>query len=98
MFLLLKLESSISIVAAFGKIQYKFKNKIVTEVLEKLVIAVTNLLVCYLIVKVDYANPFLVNKLIVLGIEFHVSGKTSFANNSLVKLKRQTTLGQRVLR
>ena len=56
-----------------------------TEVLEKLVIAATNSLVCYLIVEVDYANPFLVSKLIILGIKFKVPGKTSFVNNTPAK-------------
>ena len=41
--------------------QYKFENKAMGKVPEKLVIAATNPLVCYLIVKVDHANPFLVS-------------------------------------
>lgn len=53
--------------------------------LEKLVIAATNLLMCYLIVEVDYANLFLVNKLIVLGIKFEVLGEIGFANDSSAK-------------
>ena len=55
---------------------------------ENLIIVATNLLVCYLIVEVDYANPFLVSKVIVLSIKFEVPGKTSFANDSPVKPER----------
>lgn len=58
------------------------------EVLEKLVIAATNLLVCYLIVKIDYTNSFLVSKLIILGIKFEVFKESGFVNDSLVKPKR----------
>ena len=65
--------------------QYEFENKVETEVPKKLVIAVTNSLVCYLIVEVDYANPFLVTKLIVLGIKFEVSRKTDLSNDSPIK-------------
>lgn len=70
----------------------------VTEVPKKLVIAMTNPLVCYLNVKVDYTNPFLVSKLIVLGIKFKVFRETSFVNNSLAKPRRQTKLGQYILK
>lgn len=88
MFLISKLESIFSIIAALNTVQYEFKNGVVTEVPEELVIAVTNLLVYYLIVKVDYIEPFLVSKLIVLGIKFEVSGETSFGNNNLAKPER----------
>ena len=91
-----KLESIFSIVAAFDTMQYEFKNGAVIKVPEKLVIAVTNPLVCYLIVKVDYADLFLVSKLIVLGIKFEVPKKTGFANDSLANPGRQTRPGQRV--
>ncbi len=59
MFLLPKIESIFSIVAALDKIENKFKNGVVLEVPEKFVIAVTNLLVCYLIVEVSYAKLLL---------------------------------------
>ena len=65
---------------------------------EKFVIAVTNLLVHYLIVEVDYTNPFLVSKFIILGIKFEVSGKTGLANDSLAKPGKQTKPGQCVPR
>ena len=93
-----KLESIFSIVAALDMMQYEFENRAVIEVPEKPVIAATNLLVCYLIVEVDYADPLLVSKLIVLGIKFEVPGKTGFANDSPAKPGRQTRPGQRVPR
>lgn len=62
--------------------QYKFTNKALTEVTKKLIIAATNLLVCSLIAKVDYADFFLVSKLIILDIKFEVFRKTNFANDS----------------
>lgn len=93
-----KLESIFSIVAALDTMQYEFENGAVMEVPEKLVIAATNPLVCYLIVEVDYADPFLVSKLIVLGIKFEVPGETGFANDSPAKPGRQTRPGQRVPR
>lgn len=49
MTLLPKIESIFSIVTIFDKIEYKFENRIVLEVLEKLVIIATNPLVYYLI-------------------------------------------------
>lgn len=65
-----------------------------TKVPEKLVIAITNPLICYLIIEVDYINLFLVNKLIILGIEFEVLEETCFTNVSLVKLRRMTRSSQ----
>ena len=52
-FLSPKLESIFSIFAALGTMQYEFENGAVLEVPEKLVIAVRNLLMYYLIIKVD---------------------------------------------
>ena len=98
MSLLPKLESIFSKIAAPSTMQYEFENGVVTEVSEKLVIAAMNLLVYYLIIKVDYADPFLVSKLIVLGIKFEVFGEAGFANESRAKPGRQTRLGQCVLR
>lgn len=46
MSLLPKLESIFAISAALSTMQYKFENKTVAEVPEKLVIAATNPLVC----------------------------------------------------
>lgn len=56
--------------------------------LKKLVIAVTNPLVCYLIVEIDYTKHFLVSKLIILDIEFEVFGETCFTNDSPSKLRQ----------
>lgn len=57
--------------------------------LEKLIIVITNLLICYLIDKVSYINFLLITKLIIIGIEFKVYRKTSFASNNIAKLKRK---------
>lgn len=78
--------------------QYEFKNGVMMKMSEKLVIAAINPLECYLIIKIDYINLFLVNKLIVLGIEFEVPKGIGFANDSLVKPRKQTKPGQYVLR
>lgn len=85
MSLLPKLKSIFSIVTVCGIMQYKFENRAVTKVPKKLVIAATNLLVCYLIVEINYADPFLVSKLIVLGIKFEVSRETNFINDNPAK-------------
>lgn len=78
--------------------QYEFKNEIIAKMPEKLVIAATNLLVYYLIVEVNYTNLFLISKLIVLDIKFEVFKKTSFANDNLVKSKKQTKLDQCIVK
>lgn len=69
--------------------QYKFKNRTILEVLEKFVIAATNLLIHYLIVKVSYTNFLLIIKLIILGIEFKVFKEISFANNKIAKFRKK---------
>lgn len=69
---------------------YKFENKAVFKVLEKLVIIVTNLLVCYLIVEISYVEPLLITKLIVLGVESKVFREASFASNGIVELTEKT--------
>lgn len=66
--------------------QDESKNGALTEVTNKLIIAATTLLVCYLIVEVDYADSFLVSKLIILGIKFEIPRETNFANDSQAKL------------
>lgn len=84
--MLSKLKSIFLIVAILDMMQYEFENGAVVKIPEKPVIAVANLLLYYLIIVVDYANPFLVSKLIVLCNRFKVFGKTSFANDNPVKL------------
>lgn len=83
--MLLKLESILFIIAALSTMHYEFENGAVVEVLEKLVIPVTNPLVYYLIVEVSYADPLLITKLIVLGVEFKVPGEVSFASDGTAK-------------
>ncbi len=87
-----KIESIFSIVTILDKMKYKFKNRVVLEVLEKLVIAATNPLVYYLIVKVSYVRLLLITKLIFIGIEFEVLREASYIYDSLVKPGRETRL------
>lgn len=51
-----------------------------------------------MIVEINYANPFLVSKLIILDIKFEVFGETNFANDSPAKPGRQIKRGQHILR
>lgn len=69
--------------------QYKFENRAVAKVPEKLIIAAINPLVCYLMIKIDYTNLFLVSKLIILDIKFEDSRKTGFANDSQQNLEEK---------
>ncbi len=85
-----KMESIFSIVTAFDKMKYEFKNGVVLEVPEKLVIAATNPLVYYLIVKISYTRPLLNAKRIFIGIEFKVSGKASCSYDGPAKPGRET--------
>lgn len=68
MFLLPKIESIFFIVVVLNKIRYKFKNRAILKVLEKLVIAATNLLMYYLIAKVSYTKSLLIIKLMFTSI------------------------------
>lgn len=81
-----KLESIFSIVDGLGTMQSEFENGVVSEVPEKLVIAATNPLVCYLIVEVGNTEPLLITKLIVLGIECEIPGNTGIINDGATKL------------
>ena len=87
-----KLESIFSIIASFDKMKYEFKNRVVLEVPEKLFIAATNPLVCYLIVEVSYARALLITKLIFIGIEFDVPREASCTYNDPAKPRRETRL------
>ncbi len=60
MFLLFKIKTIFFIIAIFRKMYYKFKNKVVLKVSEKLVIPVMNLFVYYLIIEVSYARLLLI--------------------------------------
>lgn len=51
--------------------------------------AITNLLVYYLIVKVSYARLLLIIKLIFINIEFEVSEEISCTYNSSIKFQRE---------
>lgn len=89
---MLKIESIFSIVGVFNKMEYAFENKAVLEVLEKLVIAVTNLLIYYLIVKVSYTKPLLITKLMFISIKFEVPGEASCTYDNSAKPEKKTRL------
>ena len=73
--------------------KYEFENKVVLEVSKKLVIAATNPLMCYLIVKVNYAKVLLITKLMFIGIEFEVSREASCTYDGPAKPGRETKPG-----
>lgn len=93
-----KLESIFSIVDGLGTMQFEFENGVVSEVPEKLVIAATNPLVCYLIVEVGNTEPLLITKLIVLGIECEIPGNTGIINDGATKLGGKRGPCQRIPR
>lgn len=69
--------------------KYEFGNRMMLEVLEKLIIVARNLLGCYLIVKVSYAIILLITKLMFIGIEFEVFGIASCSYDGLAKPGRE---------
>lgn len=62
----------------------------VLKVPEKLIIMTTNLLLCYLIIKIGYIDPLLIIKLIFINIKFQISGKARYTYNGLAKPKKKT--------
>lgn len=90
MFLLPKTESMFSIITALDKIEYEFKNRVVFEMPEKLVIVVTNPLVCYLIVKMIYARLLLIIMLMFISIKFEVPGEAIYTYDGPTKPGRET--------
>ena len=85
-----KIEFIFSIIAFLDKMKYEFENRAVLKVPKKLIIMATNLLVCYLIVKVSYAKALLITKLIFIGIEFKVFRKASCTYDNSAKPGRET--------
>ncbi len=84
-----KLDLIYSIIGIFSKIQYKFKNRVVLEVLKKLVIVVINLLIYYLIVEMGYVRVLLINKLMFISIEFEIFREANCNYDSSTKPKRK---------
>lgn len=78
--------------------QYEFRNEAVLEMSEKLVIAETNPLACYLVVKINYADFLLIIKLIILGDEFKLFREISFDYDSTAKPRRKIKPSQCVPR
>lgn len=69
--------------SVLDKIKYKFENKAMLKISEKLLIAMTNPLVCYLIVQISYIRPLIITKLIFISIEFEVPRKASYIYDGL---------------
>lgn len=92
MFLLFRMVSTFSIIATLYKIEYKFKNGVMLEIPKKLISAVINLLVCFLIVEVSYARSLLITKLMFIGIEFEILKEASCTYNDLSKLGKEIKL------
>lgn len=72
----------VSIAVTFGKIQYEFGNRVILKVLKKLVIAVTNPFICYLIAEVNYVKLLPITKLILIGIKFEIPREVSYTYDS----------------
>lgn len=72
--------------------EYEFKNGAILKVPKKLVIAVTNPLVFYLIVEVSYVRLLLITKLMFMGIKFEIFGKASYTYNGSAKPGREIKL------
>ena len=90
MFLSSKMQSILIIVVIFDKMQYKFKKAEVSEVSKKLIIAATNPLICYLIVKLIYTGLLLIIKVMFIIIKFEVPRETNWIYDRLAKLGRET--------
>lgn len=75
MFSLSKLNSIFSINSTFNNILYKFKNKIILKILEKLVITKTNLLIYYLFIEIYYIGLLLINGSMIKDIKFIIIKK-----------------------
>lgn len=58
--------------------------------LEKLIIIAINLLICYLIIKINYAKLLLITKLIFIDIKFEVSKETNCIYDGFVKPGKKT--------
>ncbi len=89
MFLSSKMKSIFSIVVTLNKMKYEFKNGVILKVSEKLVIAATNPLMCYLIIQVNYAKLLLITKLMFIGIEFEFPREASYTYDGPAKPRRE---------
>lgn len=78
--------------------QYKVENRAISKMTKKLVNNITNPLIYYLIMKISYANFWLITKLIILGIKFKVPKKISCGNNGKAKRQKKTEPNQQILR
>ena len=58
----------------------------------------TNLLICYLIVKVSYIRLMLITKLIFINIKFEIPGKISSTYDGSTKPGKKTKSSQYILK
>lgn len=74
------------------------ENGAILKVPEKLLIVITNPLVCYLIIRVNCIRLLLINKLIFIDIIFKISKETSCTYNGPIKPRKKIRPGQHILR
>lgn len=90
-----KFESIFIFITTFWIIQYKFKS---IKNAKKLLFTAINLLIYYLIVKVDYTDHLLIINRIILNIIFKVSKKIKFANDDIAKSEKEIKPAQYILK
>lgn len=60
---------------------------------KKFIIVIINLLIYYLIIKVNYARLLLITKLIFINIKFFIFKKANYTYNSSTKPKKEIKSG-----
>lgn len=70
--------------------QYKFENKTMLKISEKLVIVTTNLIIYYLILKLSYTELLLIIKLMFIDIKFKIFKKIGCTYKGLIKSGKKT--------
>lgn len=88
-FLSSKIKLIFFIIITLDKIKYEFKNEVILKVPEKLIITMTNPLVCYLIIIVSYTKLLLITKLIFISFKFEFFEKISCIYNGPAKPNRE---------
>lgn len=70
--------------------QFEFKNRVVLKASEKLIIAIINFFIYYLIIEINNTNLLLITKLIILDIKYEIFKNTNIINNNVIKFERKT--------
>lgn len=69
---------------------YKFNNRAVLEIPKNFIITITNPLVYYLIIKMNYIALLLITKLMFISIEFEIFRETSCTYDGSAKPGKET--------